>query len=142
MPSTTCTLQHVPRVPYNTSHVYLTPRVHVFPPLFHGSILRDYARPHRAASLCTRLWSSHNTYGHPLSRYVLTPHSFHNYIRTRTHHVSIQHVTVISPDHRHAHISCCIVTVISPGNLFCALAEHTEATFSPPTYASIINPIV
>jgi hypothetical protein len=122
-------------------HVYLTPREHVFPPLVHGSISRDYTRPHRATSLYTRLWSSHTTYGHPPSHYVLTPHSFYNYIRIRTHHVSNQHVTVISPDHRHAYILCCIVTVISPRNLLCALAEHIEATFSPPTCASIISPI-
>jgi hypothetical protein len=132
----------LPRVPYNTSHVYRTPRVHVFPPLFHGSISRDYTRPHRATSLYTRLCSSHTTHCHPPSHYVLTPHSFYNYIRIRTHHVSNQHVTVISPDHQQAHISCCIVTVISPRNLLCALAEHTEATFSPPTCASIISPIV
>jgi hypothetical protein len=133
MPSTTCTLHHV----------YLTPHVHVFPPLVHGSISRDYTRCHRATSLYTRLWSSHTTYGHPPSHYVLTPHSFYkNYIRIRTHHVSNQHVIVISPDHRHAQISRCIVTVISPRNLLCALAEHTEATFSPPTYASIIGPII
>jgi hypothetical protein len=132
----------LPRVPYNTSHVYLTPRVHVFPPLVHGSISRGYTRPNRDTSLYTRLWASHTTYGHPPSHYVLTPHSFYNYIRIRTHHVSNQHVTVISPDHRHARNSCCIVTVISPRNLLCALAEHTEATFSPPTCASIIIPIV
>jgi hypothetical protein len=132
----------LPRVPYDTSHVYLTPRVHVFPPLVHGSISRDYTRPHRDTSLYTRLWASHTTYGHPPSHYVLTSHSFYNYIRIRTHHVSNQHVTVISPDHRHPHNSCCIVTVISPRNLLCALAEHTEATFSPPTCASIIIPIV
>jgi hypothetical protein len=132
----------LPRVPYSTSHVYLTPRVHVFPPLVHGSISRDYTRPHRATSLYTRLWSNHTTYGHPPSHYVLTQHSFYNHIRIRTHQVSNQHVTVISPDHRHAHISCCIVTVISPRNLLCALAEHTEATFSPPMCASIIIPIV
>jgi hypothetical protein len=133
----------LPRVPYNTSHVYLTPRVHVFPPLVNGSISREYTRPRRATSLYTRLWSSLTTYGHPPSHYVLTPHSVYNYIRIRTHHVSNQHVvTVISPDHRRAHISCCIVTVISPRNLLCALAEHTEATFSPPTCASIISPIV
>jgi hypothetical protein len=132
----------LPRVPYNMSHVYLTPRVHVFPPLVHGSISRDYTRPHRATTLYTRLWSSHTTHGHPPSHYVLTPHSFYNYIRIRTHHVSNQHVTVISPDHRHAHISCCVVTVISPRNLLCALNEHTEATFSPPTCASNISPIV
>jgi hypothetical protein len=59
------TLHHVcltPRVPYTTCtlhHVYLTPRVHVFPPLVHGSVSRDYTRPHRATSLYTRLWSSH-----------------------------------------------------------------------------------
>jgi hypothetical protein len=89
----------VPRVPYNTYHVYLTPRVNVFTPLVHGSISRDYTRPHRATSLYTRLLSSHTTYGRPPSHYVLTPHSFYNYIRIRTHHVSNQHVTVISPDH-------------------------------------------
>jgi hypothetical protein len=132
----------LPRVPYTTYHVYLTPRSHVFPPLVHGSISRDYTRSHRATSLYTRLWSIHTTYGHPPSHYVLAPHSFYNYIRIRTHHVSNQHVTVISPDHRHAHISCCIVTVISPRNLLCALDEHTEATFSPSTCASIISPIV
>jgi hypothetical protein len=120
----------------------LLQRVHVFPPLVHGSFSRDYFRPHRDTSLFTRLWSSHTTYGHPPSHYVLAPHSFYNYTRIRTHHVSNQHVTVISPYHRHAHISCCIVTVISPRNLLCALAEHTEATFSTPTYASIISPIV
>jgi hypothetical protein len=49
----------LPRVPYTTYYVYLTPRVHVFPPLVHGSISRDYTRPHRATSLYTRLWSSH-----------------------------------------------------------------------------------
>jgi hypothetical protein len=124
-------------------HVYLTtrPTCTRLPPIAHGSISQDYTRPHRATSLYTRLWSSHTTYGHPPSRYVLTPHSFYNYIRIRMHHVSNQYVTVISPDHRHAHISCCIVTVISPRNLLCALSEHTEATFSPPTCASIISPI-
>jgi hypothetical protein len=45
----------LPRVPYNTSHVYLTPRVHVFPPLVHGSISRDYTRTNRDTSLYTRL---------------------------------------------------------------------------------------
>jgi hypothetical protein len=45
----------LPRISYNTSHVYLTPRVHVFPPLVHGSISRYYTRPHRATSLYTRL---------------------------------------------------------------------------------------
>jgi hypothetical protein len=114
----------LPRVPYNTSHVYLTPRVHVFPPLVHGSISRDYTRPHRATSLYTRLWSSHTTHGHPPSHYVLTPHSFYNYIRIRAHHVSNQHVTVISPDHRHAHISCFIVTVIR---------QVTSSVLSPST---------
>jgi hypothetical protein len=63
----------------------------------------------------------------------LGPHSFYNYIRVQAHYVSNHHVTVISPDHLHTHISCCIVTVISPRNLLCALAEHPEATFSPPT---------
>jgi hypothetical protein len=129
-------------VPYTMYHVYLTTRVHVSPPIVHGSISRDYTRPHRATSLYTRLWSSHTTYGHHPSHYVLAPHSFYNNIRIRTHHVSNQHVTVISPDHRHAHISCCIVTVISPRNLLCALDEHTEATFSPSTRASIIGHIV
>jgi hypothetical protein len=122
-------------------HVYLTPRVHVFPPLVHGSISRDYTRPHRATSLYTRLWSSHTTYGHHPSQYVLAPHSFYNYIRIRKHHVSNQHVTVITPDHRHAHISCCIVTVISPRNLLYSLDEHADAMFSPPTCASTISPI-
>jgi hypothetical protein len=122
-------------------HVYLTPRIHVFPPVVHGSTSRDYTSPHRATSLDTRLWSIHTTCGYPPSNYVLAPHSFYNYIRIRTHHVSNQHVTVVSPDHRNAQISCCIVTVISPRILLCALAEHTEATFSPPTCASIISPI-
>jgi hypothetical protein len=125
-----------PRVPYTTGtlhHVYLTLRVHVFPPLVRGYISWDYTRAHRATSLYTRLFSSsHTTCGHPPSHYVLAPHSFYNYIRIRTHHVSNQHVTVFSPDHLHAHISCCIVTVISPRNLLCALAEHPKAKFSPP----------
>jgi hypothetical protein len=131
---------------HTVHHVYLKPRttctLHVSPPHEHGYISRDYTRPHRATSLYTRLWSSHTTYSHPPSHYVLTPHSFYNYIRIRTHHVSNKHVTVISPDRRHAHISCCSVTVISPRNLLFALAEHTEATFSPFTCAPIIIPIV
>jgi hypothetical protein len=135
----TCPLL-LPHVSYNTSHVYLTPRLHVFPPLVHGYTSRDYTRPHRATPLYTRFWSSHTTSGHPPSHYVLTAHSFYNYIRIWTHHVSNQHVTAISPDHRHAHISCCIVTVISPRNLLCALDKHTKATFSPPTCASMISP--
>jgi hypothetical protein len=133
MPSTTCTLQR----PTCILH-------HVYTSSLHLSMVlsRHYTRPHRATSLYTRFWSSHTTYAHPPSHYVLTAHSFYNYICMRTHHVSNQHVTVISPNHRHAHISCCIVTVMSPRNLLCALAEHTEATFSPPTCASFISPIV
>jgi hypothetical protein len=134
MPSTTYTLQHVPRVPYTTCT-----RLPSTCPWFYLTRLHQ---THRDTSLYTRLWSSHTTYGHPPSHYFLTPRSFYNYIRIRTHHVSNQHVTVTSPDHRHTHISCCIVTVISPRNLLCALAEHTEDTFSPPTCASIISLIV
>jgi hypothetical protein len=87
-------------------------------------------------------WSSHTTCGHHPSDYVLDPHSIYIYIPIRTHHVSNQHVTVFSPDHLHAHISCCIVTVISPRNLLCAPVEHPEDTFSPSTRAYIISPIV
>jgi hypothetical protein len=133
-PYTTCTLHYVPRVPY--------PTCTRLPSTFHGSISRDYTRPHRATSLYTRLWSIHTTYCYPPPHYVLAPHSFYNYIRIRTHQVSNQHVAVISTDHRHVYISCCIVTVISPRNLLCALAEHAEATFSPPSCTYIISPIV
>jgi hypothetical protein len=121
VPYTTCT-----RLPYTCPWLYLT-GLHQSPPTHVTGL--DF-------------WSSHTIYGHSPSHYVLAPHSFYNYIRIRTHHVSNQHVTVISPDHRHAHILCCIITVISPRNLLLALDEHPEATFSPPTCASIFSPII
>jgi hypothetical protein len=131
-------------------HVYLTPHTmctlhHVYKSSLHLSMVLSHEitpDPIEPRHCILDSWSSHTTYGHPPSQYVLTPHSFYNYIRIRIHHVSNQHVTVISPDHRYAHISCCIVRVISTRSLLCALAEHTEATFSPPTCASIVIPIV
>jgi hypothetical protein len=118
-------------------HVY-TSSLHLSMVISHG-ITPEHTEPRHCL---LDFWSSHTTYGHPPSHYVLSPHSFYNYIRIRTHHVSNQHVTVISPDHLHAHISCCIVTVISPRNLLCALTEHPEATISPPTCAFITIQIV
>jgi hypothetical protein len=129
-----------PRVPYTTCtlhHVYTSSR-HLPMVISHG-IKRELTEPRHCI---LDFWSSHTTCGHPPSHYVLAPHSFYNYIRIRTHHVSNPDVTVFSPDHLHAHISCCIVKVISPRNLLCSLAEHPEATFSPPACASIISPMV
>jgi hypothetical protein len=138
-----------PRVPYTTYHVYLTPRTtcnlhHVYTSSLDSSMVLSHGitpEPTEPRHCILDFWSSLNTYGHPPSHYVLTPHSFYNYIRIQTHHLSNQHVTVISPDRRHAHISCCIATVISPRYLLCALAKRAEATFSPPTCAFIISPI-
>jgi hypothetical protein len=100
-------------------HVYTSP-LHLPMVLSHG-ITPEPIEPRHCI---LDFWSSLTVYGHPPSHYVLAPHSFYNYIRIQTHHVSNQHATVISPDHRHAHISCCIVTGISPRNLLCALPRH------------------
>jgi hypothetical protein len=134
MPSTTCTLQHVPRVPYTTCT-----RLPSTFPWFYPTRLRQ--NPSSQVTVYSTLVKSYYIWPPSITRRS-HPTSFYNYICIRTHHASNQHVTVISPDHRHARISCCIVTVISPRNLLCALAEHTEATFSPPKCASIISPIV
>jgi hypothetical protein len=130
-----------PRVSYTTYHVYLTPRTtcilhHVYTSSLHFSMVLSHGitpEPTEPRHCILDFWSSLTTYDHPPSHYVLDPQSCYNYILIKTNHVSHQRVTVISPDHRHAHISCCIVMVISPRNVLCTLAEHAEAKLSTPT---------
>jgi hypothetical protein len=122
-------------------NVYLTPSVHSFPSTCPLLCLTGLHQRPRSTSLYTRLLIKSYYMRPPSITLLSAPHSFYNYIRIRTHHVSNQHVTVISPAHPYAHISCCIVTVISPRNLLRALTEHIEATFSPPTCASNITPL-